>query len=91
MEDEIKIKRWKWLGHVIRMENDKIPKVALQWHPVNGRRTRGRPKKTWRKTIADDLDNLDMDWEQMEERAQDRRDWRMFVSTALCSVRNEEH
>ena len=90
MEDEIKIKRWKWLGHVTRMENTKIPKVALQWRPENGRRARGRPRKTWRKTIDDDLEHLDMDWEQLEQRAQDRPNWRKFVSTALCSIRNEE-
>ena len=80
----------KWLGHVTRMENIKIPKVALQWRPENGRRARGRPRKTWRKTIDDDLEHLDMDWEQLEQRAQDRPNWRKFVSTALCSIRNEE-
>jgi hypothetical protein len=91
IEDEIKMKRWRWLGHVIRMGTLRSPKVALHWKPENGRRTRGRPKKTWRKTILEDLEELEMEWEQMEERAMDRTDWRMFVSSALCYNRNDGH
>ena len=90
IEDEVKIKRWKWLGHVLRMDNDKISKVALKWTPENGRRNRGRPKQTWRRTIDRELTELGKDWRQIEERAGDRQEWRRFVSTALCFNRNEE-
>ena len=43
---EIKRRRLKWLGHVMRMPGDSIPKVALRWTPP-GKRKRGRPKMTW--------------------------------------------
>jgi hypothetical protein len=40
---EIKIRRLKWLGHVIRMEVPRIPKMIFNNKP-EGRRGVGRPK-----------------------------------------------
>ena len=38
------------------MENKRIPRVAFKWTPgINGKRTRGRPKTTWRRTMKTDL------------------------------------
>jgi hypothetical protein len=90
MEDEIKMKRWRWLGHVIRMNDDKIPKTSLTWRPEQGRRNRGRPRQTWRRTVDKEIAELGTTWREIEERAQDRPEWRRFVKTALCSIRNEE-
>ncbi|GFR78834.1 endonuclease-reverse transcriptase [Elysia marginata] len=42
-------RRWKWIGHVLRKSQNAIPRVAVQWKP-QGRRKRGRPKTTWRRT-----------------------------------------
>ena len=53
---QIQKHRLKWLGHVLRMPQDYIPKVALRWTPT-GKRNRGRPKTTWRRTIKKN-DNL---------------------------------
>jgi hypothetical protein len=36
----VKSKRMAWLGHVMRMEGERIPKRVLQWKPM-GRRNRG--------------------------------------------------
>ncbi|XP_013399160.1 uncharacterized protein LOC106165493 [Lingula anatina] len=41
----IKRRRFKWLGHVLRMDENRVPKVALRWTPP-GKRKRGRPKTT---------------------------------------------
>ena len=46
----IQKRRWQWLGHVLRMSTQSIPRTALRWTP-QGRRKRGRPKETWRRTI----------------------------------------
>jgi hypothetical protein len=40
----VKSKRMAWLGHVIRMEGERIPKRVLEWKPM-GRRNRGRSRK----------------------------------------------
>ena len=39
--------RWTWLGHVLRMDRDAHPRIALTWEP-DGRRKRERPCETWR-------------------------------------------
>ena len=43
----IKRRRSKWLGHVLRMQNNRHAKVAVTWKP-DGKRKPGRPKETWR-------------------------------------------
>lgn len=46
----IKKRRLRWLGHVLRMLPERIPKVALRW-TLAGKRKKGRPKATWRKAV----------------------------------------
>ena len=43
---EIKQRRWRWLGHVIRKDRDSITRTALKWTPNSGRRKRGRPRES---------------------------------------------
>jgi len=50
---EVKRRRWKWLGHTLRMEKTRHPFMALSWTPL-GKRKRGRPLGTWRRTIQEE-------------------------------------
>ena len=86
--NEIKKRRFRWLGHVFRMDQNQIPKVALNWTPP-GKRKRGRPKTTWRRTIQTELEEMGLPMGQAQKIAQDRSKWRKTVD-ALCSSRNEE-
>ncbi|XP_063404386.1 uncharacterized protein LOC134687857 [Mytilus trossulus] len=43
---EIKERRWKWIGHVLRKDKHDITRIALRWTPAEGKRKRGRPKET---------------------------------------------
>ena len=49
ISDEVKIRRWKWIGHVLRMKDNNCL-TASSWKP-EGRRNMGRPRTTWRKTV----------------------------------------
>jgi len=40
----IKSRRIAWLGHVMRLDEKRIPKIILEWKPT-GRRIRGRIKE----------------------------------------------
>ena len=51
---QVRRKRWKWTGHVLRMPPAALPRVALRWTP-DGRRKRGRPKETWRRTVEKEM------------------------------------
>ena len=58
---EIKRRRLRWLGHVLRMDQARIPKVALRWTPPGKRKT-GRPKTTWRRTVMAELSEIKLTW-----------------------------
>jgi len=47
---EIEQKKLTWYGHVQRMAEGRLPKIALKWMPKQ-RRPRGRPKKNWMEGI----------------------------------------
>ena len=85
---EIKRRHFRWLGHVFRMAPERIPKVALGWTPA-GKRKRGRPKTTWRRTVAAELKEVNLTWGEALHAAQDRTRWRQIVE-ALCPTRDEE-
>lgn len=85
---EIRRRRLRWLGHVLRMEQKRIPRVALRWTPP-GKRKRGRPKTTWRKTIMTELEEMKLTWGGAQLAAQDRVGWRRRVA-ALCPTWDEE-
>ena len=50
ISEQIRRWRWRWIGHVLRMNNQQNPRIALTWAP-EGKRSRGRPKVTWRRTV----------------------------------------
>jgi hypothetical protein len=82
----IKRRRLKWLGHVLRMPANQIPRVALFWTP-QGKRNAGRPKMTWRRTVEKELMEMKLTWRQAGDAAKDRTVWRTSVD-ALCSKRS---
>lgn len=49
LRQEIKYRRWKFIIHILRKDynND----CNISWTP-KGRKKRGRPKTTWRKTVG---------------------------------------
>ena len=77
----IKEIRLRWLGHVLRMEDDRIPKQAMYSqmdHHI--KRKPGRPRKNWIDTIRQDLKNIGMSCEDAEQSAVDREDWHRSVA-----------
>ena len=85
---EVKSRRWKWIGHVCRMPLTSIPRVAMRWTP-GGKRARGRPKETWRRSVEREMKALGWSWGQVTKLATDRQHWRSLVS-ALCVIPHEE-
>ena len=46
-------RRRKMAGHVLRLQRERPAHTAMYWVPEDGRRNRGRPKKTWRSTFKE--------------------------------------
>jgi hypothetical protein len=53
----IKGQRISWLGHLERMEEDRMTKKILT-QELDGTRRKGRPKKGWREEVETDLQVL---------------------------------
>ena len=89
LEDILRKKRLRWLGHLHRMENGRIAKQALNWQPADGHRKRGRPRKNWRSTVTEDLHDIGLVWENAEEAAEDRLVWRSCVARCAGGARTD--
>ena len=85
---EVKRRRWTWLGHVLRMKKTRHPLEALNWAPP-GKRNRGRPLGTWRRTVEEEMREEGKTWNELRWLAQDRAGWKKLVG-ALCSSRSQE-
>ena len=67
--------RLRWFGHVKRREENNILKRVYNLE-VRGRRPVGRPRKTWRKVVEEDMRKLNI----TEEEAEDRQQWKRLIS-----------
>ena len=81
----IKRRKWNWIGHTIRRPSKTdIAKAALEWNP-QGKRKRGRPKATWRRTIIEEAKEKNKCWGEIKNLAKNRVRWRGFVDE-LCDL-----
>ena len=87
VEEDIRRRRWRWFGHMLRKPPSSIGRQALNWNP-QGQRKRGRPRNTWRRELEKDVKRTEHTWKQLERIAQDRGDWRVIVG-GLCSGRSK--
>ena len=73
-------------GHVLRLQTERPAHTAVYGVPEDGRRNRGRPKKTWRRTFQEYLKEMGVSWHGARRIASDRVGWRLLVGR--CSERN---
>lgn len=79
----IKSRKWRWIGHTLRKEENDTTRRALDWNP-QGNRRRGRPRETWRRTTEREIEREGKSWSQIKVLAKNRVRWKKFVA-ALCS------
>ena len=83
LEDIIKERRLRWLGHVLRMDNSRTARQTTHWELRGYKRKPGRPRKNWVDVIKRDLRQMDLTWEEAEELANYKAEWHQRV--AQCS------
>jgi hypothetical protein len=64
-----------------------MEKTALYWNP-QGYRRRGRPRRTWRRTIEDEIRRTGKSWNGFKGIAGDHNAWKLFMD-ALRSARSK--
>ena len=80
----IKGQRISWLGHLERMEEDRVPKKIFT-QELEGTRRRGRPRKGWRGEVERDLQVLGV--RRWTELVIDGDKWRGIVRQAKAHSR----
>ena len=75
----------RWTGHVIRMQDTRMPKQLLYGELSTGERNRGRPRKRYKDCVKAYTTPAGIPPKQLEARAQDRVDWRTLTRKAQAS------
>ena len=73
--------RMKWAGHMVRMNDDKLPKRA-ETKTQEGSRKRGRPQLRWEDCVKRDLRKAKEE-EKWREKANNRDRWKLITKVAV--------
>ena len=85
VEEAARVSRLRWVGHVQRMRDDRLPKRILSAE-VPGVRLRGRPRRRFIDSIRSDLEvrGLGLDVQTTISLANDRVAWRrLYIPECL--------
>ncbi|KAL5007014.1 hypothetical protein ScPMuIL_015820 [Solemya velum] len=83
MSTLLKRKRWRWIGHVLRKPADDLTRVAMRWTP-EGKRKRGRPKNTWRRTIEAENQRIRLHLGRVREKGERQRPMENTSPCPMC-------
>ena len=83
--------RLRLLGHLVRMNDSRLPKKLLVSAPAGGSRSAGGQRRRWNDIVSRDLRECELqeDWYEL---AQNRRGWRCLVheGAELLNQRQEQ-
>ena len=72
-------RRLRWLGHVYRMADGRVPKDLLYGQLATGTRPVGRPHLRFKDVCKRDMKAMDIRVDNWEDSAKDRASWRQEV------------
>ena len=75
ISEVMRTRRLRWYGHVRRREEGEPLATVRDWE-VQGRRPRGRPRKTWMDNVKEDMRMLNLTDDMIE----DRQMWRSAIA-----------
>jgi hypothetical protein len=86
VETTIRLTRLRYAGHVMRMEDYRLPKLLLHAEVTSGKRATGRPMKCYRECLKDDLKQFHF-WQEVQDLGllsltSDRDKWRSKINAA---------
>jgi hypothetical protein len=79
---EIKRRKYGWIGHTLQKSQNEICYSVLEWDPQE-RRSRGRPKATWRRTVLAECGKISFG--ELRAQARNRHRWKLKTD-GLCST-----
>ena len=80
VQSKIETSRLRWFGHMMRMEEERIPKRAFKEKLIE-KRPRGRPRKRWKDAVMENIKNRGVNANEIvrEEWWRDREKWRSLT------------
>lgn len=81
--------RLRWLGHVRRMDDSRIPKDLLYGELADGARSRGGPSLRYKDSCKRDLKSAGIDLDTWESLAENRGAWRSAVLSGVERAEEE--
>ena len=69
----------RWAGHLVRMDDARLPKQIFYGELKDGKRPQQKPKKRFKDTIKMNLKQMSIDVSQWEVSASDRAEWRKLI------------
>ena len=79
MIETIRLNRLRWFGHVLRMEENRIPKRVLYTN-VETTRLSDRPRNRWQDEVRED--GRIVGGEGWQEKVHNREEWKKLLRTA---------
>ena len=79
----------RWTGHVVRMEEDRIPKQLLYGELAEGKRKVGGQKLRYKDVQKRHLKSMNIDVNSWEQLAADRNSWRHSLHTGREAVQSK--
>jgi len=61
IENEIKKRKCRWIGHTLRKPPETVTRQAITWNP-SGKRRRGRPRNTWQRDTEKETKEMGEKW-----------------------------
>ena len=76
--ERIQARRQRYFGHVVRMDQHRVPNIVL-YGRVEGKRVKGRHRKRWLDNVTDDCYHRGWRIVEATHLATDRQRWRTYI------------
>ena len=88
-----RLARLRYAGHIARMSKSRIPNIVLHGEVGEGFRRPGRPKKSFREGLRNDLKAFQL-WpkyiaQKKIDRVEDRKEWRKTINSAAQKIQEQ--
>ena len=78
----------RWSGHVVRMDDNRLPKRIFYQELATGKRTTGGQYKRYKDTLKASLKNFNIDPDTWENLASIRTTWRSEIRRGATQYKN---
>ena len=79
--------RHRWVGHIIRVADNRLPKQLMFGELASGKRKQGRTLRRFKDCVKASINHVEITPKELEPRAHDRTGWRALTRPAIDILR----